>query len=143
MTAARTSEALAALHRVCFVTPRPWTATEFTALLAMPRVFLRGDGEGFVLGRAEAGEAELLTLAVAPAERRRGLGRALLAAFEAAARAAGAESAFLEVAVGNTSARALYASAGWRETGRRPRYFHHPDGSMEDALLLSCALAAG
>ena len=143
MTPSLTPEALAALHRVCFTTPRPWTAAEFAGLLAMPGVFLIGATGGFVLGRALAGEAELLTLAVAPQQRRRGVGRTLLAGFEAAARAAGAEAAFLEVAAGNEPAQALYAAAGWRQTGRRPRYYHHPDGRAEDALLLTRAFAAG
>jgi ribosomal-protein-alanine N-acetyltransferase len=44
---------------------------------------------------------------------------------------------FLEVAPGNAAARALYASAGYAEVGRRPRYY--PDGS--DALLLARALS--
>jgi ribosomal-protein-alanine N-acetyltransferase len=128
---------LAALHGACFTTPRPWTAPEFAALLALPGVFLCGDGAGFVLGRAIAGEAELLTLAVAPLQRRRGRGTALLAAFEAAARAGGATRAFLEVAAGNAAARALYGRAGWQQTGLRRGYYRHPDGHAEDAIVLA------
>ncbi|PKP68690.1 MAG: ribosomal-protein-alanine acetyltransferase [Alphaproteobacteria bacterium HGW-Alphaproteobacteria-4] len=137
-----TPAALAMLHAACFTSPRPWSAAEFAGLMALPGVFLLGDSRGFVLGRAVAGEAELLTLAVTPALRRQGLGRALLAGFEAAAQAAGAEAAFLEVAAANAPARALYAGAGWREAGRRRGYYRLPGGSADDALVLTRAFAA-
>ena len=133
-----TPEALARLHAACFTVPRPWTAEEFAQVLAGPGVALVPRPEGFALGRIAAGEAELLTLAVDPARRRRGAGRALLAAFEARARAEGAAEAALEVAEGNAAARALYAGAGWREAGRRPGYY--ADG--QDALVLRKALDA-
>ena len=137
-----TPAAMAALHAASFTTPRPWSAPEFATLLATPGVFLRGDSRGFVLGRAVAGEAELLTLAVDPALRRKGLGRALLAEFERAARAAGAEAAFLEVAAANAPARALYAAAGWREAGLRRGYYRLLDGGADDALVLTRAFAS-
>lgn len=136
-----TPEALARLHAAAFTMPRPWSAAEFRALLDSPGVFLAGDGEGFVLGRALAGEAELLTLAVHPAARRRGQGRRWLNAFEAEARARGAEEALLEVAADNAAALALYHSAGWREAGRRPRYYRPAQGPRIDALLLRKGLA--
>ncbi len=132
-----TPAALAALHAEAFTTPRPWNANEFAALLDGTGVFLRGDSRGFVMGRVVAGEAELLTLAVAPQERRKGLGLALLAAFDDSARAAGAESGFLEVAAANVPARALYKAAGWREVGVRRGYYRLPDGGTDDALVLS------
>lgn len=136
-----TPAALAQLHADGFLVPRPWSAAEIAALLAGPGVFLLTEGTGgFLMGRALAGEAELLTLAVAPAARRRGIGARLVAGFLAEARARGAESAFLEVASGNAAARALYAAAGFVQTGRRRGYYRGPDGRAEDALILACAL---
>lgn len=132
---------LAALHALCFTRPRPWSADEFAALLAGPGAFLAGDATAFALGRAVAGEAELLTLAVHPDARRRGRGRACLAAFEAAARARGATRAFLEVAADNAPARALYAAAGYAEAGRRRGYYAGPGGAAVDALILARTLA--
>ncbi|MDO5530331.1 MAG: GNAT family N-acetyltransferase [Paracoccus sp. (in: a-proteobacteria)] len=115
---------LARLHAACFTLPRPWTEAEFAALIAAKGAFLlTHEGAGFLLGRAIASEAELLTLAVAPEARRGGIARGLLARFAAAARRAGAESAFLEVAADNAPALALYQSAGWREAGRRRGYY--------------------
>jgi len=95
--------------------------------------------EGFALGRAVAGEAELITIAVTPDRRRAGAGRALLARFEAEAIQRGAETAFLEVADDNAAALGLYRAAGWRETGRRKGYYAREGGTV-DALTLAKAL---
>lgn len=133
MTAAQ----LAALHARCFGTPRPWTEAEFAGFLADPLAFLLVEGDaGLLLGRAVAGEAELLTIAVAPEARRRGLGRKLMARFLYQARLRGAETAFLEVAADNAPAIALYTAAGFTPTGRRRGYYHPPQGQPVDALVL-------
>lgn len=132
-------EALAALHAACFTThPAPWPATGFRDLLADAATFLIAVPDGLVAGRVVAGEAELLTLAVAPPARRRGLARTLLARFDTEAAARAATTAFLEVAEDNAAARALYAGAGWRPVGRRPGYY----GAIA-ALILRKDLASG
>lgn len=128
---------LAALHARCFTTPRPWSEADFAELIASPLVFLLTAPQGFLLGRVVAGEAELLTVAVAPEARRTGTGRLLLAHFAEAARARAADCAFLEVAQDNAAARALYAGAGWQEAGRRKGYYRTPDGERVDALVLT------
>ncbi|WP_050525576.1 GNAT family N-acetyltransferase [Pseudorhodobacter aquimaris] len=130
---------LATLHACSFTTPPPWSARAFAELLDSPGTFIRGDARGFVLGRAVAGEAEVLTLAVAPAFRRKGLARRLMAAFHDAARPA-ADIAFLEVAQDNDAAIALYHALGYTEVGRRPRYFEAPQGLRVDALVMHLSL---
>lgn len=133
-----TSNELAALHAACFTTPRPWSAAEFSDLLAANNVFLvTGEGPSFALGRALAGETELLTLAVAPEARGRKLGRLALQAYEAEALTRGAEDAFLEVASTNKIAISLYVSEGYRESGRRKNYYSAPDGTKIDALVFT------
>nr|WP_241865480.1 GNAT family N-acetyltransferase [Paracoccus salsus] len=128
---------MSALHRQCFtLAPRPWSADEFSALIASPGAFLLVRGQGFLLGRVILDEAELLTLAVASQARRQGLGRTLAEAFAATSRRKHAETAFLEVAESNHSARALYGRLGWCEAGRRPQYY----GPGLDALILKLAL---
>lgn len=122
--------------------PRPFTEAEFADLLAAPPCFLCTRPDAFALGRTAAGEAELLTLAVAPRRRRHGLGRLLLQDFEAASVARGAVRAFLEVAATNDAARALYRAAGYREAGRRPGYYRRPDGAQIDALILDKPLGS-
>lgn len=137
-----TPDALAALHARCFTTPRPWTPAEFAGFLADPLAFLLVEGDaGFLLGRAIAGEAELLTLAVAPEARQRGLGRRLVSRFLYQARLRGAGTAFLEVAADNAPAQALYASAGFSQAGRRRGYYRDPKGVAVDALVLRRVLS--
>lgn len=118
-----TPDRLARLHAACFLRPRPWTTAEFAGLLESPAAFLLSRPHGFLVGRVVADEAEVLTLAVDPATRRQGIARTLLAEFAATSRAKGAARSFLEVAADNTPAQALYHGAGWREAGRRRRYY--------------------
>lgn len=138
-----TPEALAVLHALCFRTPPPWNAADFAGLLADPLAFLLVEADaGFLLGRAVAGEAELLTLAVAPDARRRGLGRKLVSRFLYQARLRGAERAFLEVSAENPIAIALYESAGFAPVGRRRAYYRTTAGAAIDALVLARDLPA-
>lgn len=130
--------ALAALHALSFPPAEAWGADAMRLMLEMPGAYgLWCPAEGLVLARAAAGEAEILTLAVAPVARRRGLGAALLAAAMQGAILRGAAEMFLEVAAGNAAALALYAAAGFAEVGRRRRYY----ASGEDALVLRRALS--
>lgn len=132
--------ALARIHAACFTTPRPWSADEIAALLAQPHVFLIAVPEGFLIGSAIAGEAELLTLAVLPAARRRGIGQTLVARFFTDAQSRGAERAFLEVLAENAPAIALYERSGFTRAGLRRGYYAAPSGARIDALVLSRAL---
>jgi ribosomal-protein-alanine N-acetyltransferase len=133
---------LAALHAEAFAPAERWSAQAIALLLSLPGhlglVATRG-GEplGFALGRVAAAEAEVLTLAVRPAARRGGVGRALVRALMAEAAQRGAAEMFLEVAADNAAAQALYAGLGAAGVGRRRRYY--PDGS--DALVLRLALS--
>jgi [ribosomal protein S18]-alanine N-acetyltransferase len=132
---------LAAIHAEAFAPPDRWGAEAIGMLLALPGHFgllaTQGDAPaGFAMGRVAAGEAEVLTIAVRPAARRGGQGRALLRALMAEATGRGAGELFLEVSEANAPARALYAGLGAAEAGRRRRYY--PDGS--DALVLRLGL---
>lgn len=131
---------LAEIHAEAF--DAPWRAEEFAALCSQSGVrALCAGAEGFILLRTVADEAEILTLAVRPAARRSGLGRALVAAGAAEALRAGARSLYLEVAQDNTAALALYHRAGFAEAGRRPGYYRRVDGPAADALILVRKLA--
>ena len=116
--------------------PDPWDSAAIAALLATPGTFAFHAHDGFVLARVAAEEAEILTLAVLPAARGKGLGRALLQAAIAHARARGAQSMFLEVGVENPSALALYAGLGFARVGLRKAYLYG-----KDALVLRLPLA--
>jgi [ribosomal protein S18]-alanine N-acetyltransferase len=125
--------AMAAIHRLAFPPSEVWGTDAIALQLALPGVIGWLDRRGgMILARVAADEVEVLTLAVAPAARRLGLGTRLLDAAMTLAASHGARTAFLEVSVGNPAARMLYARAGFTPTGRRPRYY--ADGT--DALVL-------
>jgi ribosomal-protein-alanine N-acetyltransferase len=131
-------ELLASLHARAF--PKPWSAAEIAKLMENQAVFalVHGNGaeaQGFVMGWTAAGDAEVLTVAVAPEARRKGFGAALVTAAGVAALVRGAKSIHLEVAEDNMAARALYAKLGYQEAGRRHAYYAGEGGSI-DAIVM-------
>ena len=75
-------------------------------------------------------ELHVTAVVVAPTWRRRGLGRRALEALLEMGRQQGAERATLEVAAGNSAARALYAALGFREAGIRRYYYRNGDDGL-------------
>jgi ribosomal-protein-alanine N-acetyltransferase len=126
-------EVMAAVHASAFAAPDAWSRDVFSLQLALPNVFgLLHPSGGLILVRVAADEAEILTLAVNPAARRGGIGSALLREATILAAGMGARTVFLEVSVANIAGRRLYASAGFVQAGRRPRYY----SDQSDALVL-------
>lgn len=117
------------------VFPDPWSIAAFRAHLADCFLVAESDGGmvGYLVARVVGPEAEILNVAVAPTERRRGAARRLVSHVLARFDAAGVTSTFLEVRASNGAALALYAAAGFREVGRRRGYYRMP---REDALVL-------
>ena len=117
-----------------------WTRSQCAGILPMSGVTLviaesENGPAGFSLVRAVADEAELLLLAVAPDDQRRGIGQALLDYFIDASRQGGAHKLHLEVRDGN-AAMGLYQAAGFIPAGRRRNYYHGPNGEAFDAVTL-------
>jgi ribosomal-protein-alanine N-acetyltransferase len=133
---------LAEVHAAAFTAP--WTAADILRFADDPGGFVLAADEGealtgFILCRVMAGEAEILTLAVRPEFRRRGLACALVeAAATLASQTAGAM--FLEVAEDNAGAIALYAQTGFAVVGRRAGYYARPGAPAVDALVMRRAL---
>ncbi|MCE2565501.1 ribosomal protein S18-alanine N-acetyltransferase [Komagataeibacter sp. FNDCF1] len=136
-TSAMRAAMLARIHATAFVPVHRWDAVAMQALLDMPGIFIvlaqekaageaGHDAAGFIMARTTLDEAEILTFAVNPAWRRRGIGRDLLARCMREAADAGATTLFLEVARDNTPALALYRAAGFAQVGMRRGYY--PDG---------------
>lgn len=132
------AEAMARTHARAFA--HGWTAHELGGFLAGHGAYalLAEDDDdalaGFILCRAIAGEAEVLTLAVDPDHRRRGVGRALVDAAAVLA-APTSEALFLEVAADNVAAIGLYDGAGFARVGVRHDYYEHPEG-RRDAIVM-------
>ena len=127
---------MSAAFQPCF--GEAWTRSQCAGILPMHGVSLTlaeqgGVAVGFSLVRAVADEAELLLLAVDPAEQRRGIGQALLDDFIAGALAGGGHRLHLEVRDGNPAAE-LYRTSGFSPAGRRRNYYHGPDGESYDAV---------
>jgi ribosomal-protein-alanine acetyltransferase len=76
-------------------------------------------------------EWELQYIAVAKEFRRRGVGTRLLNEFISHVRSTGGSQVFLEVRESNQSARRLYSTLGFEETGLRKSYYANPP---EDAI---------
>jgi [ribosomal protein S18]-alanine N-acetyltransferase len=130
--------ALVALERECFTDP--WSARSFESALANPMVQMlcldAPDGaelHGYLVAWFVGAEGEIANLAVHPAVRRSGIGRAMIDAIIAEAERQGVRALFLEVRESNEAARRLYGSRGFTEVGRRRRYYRLPP---EDAIVL-------
>lgn len=132
--------ALAAMERECFASP--WTEEQF--LLGLEQGVFK------VFGLKDAGRLvaycsfyhvadgmEILNIAVRPERRRSGLGRRLLGLVLAICGKLGVTEAHLEVREGNTAARRLYESFGFKPCGLRKGYY--PDNG-EDAVLMRLGL---
>lgn len=136
------AEELGVLHARAF--DRPWSGAEIAKLMQNPAVFAvmarDPDAQGFAMAWAAAGDAELLTVAVVPEARRRGIGAELVTAAGAAALLRGAASMHLEVAENNHAARGLYAKLGFAEAGRRHDYYAGEEGRI-DAIVMRRTLA--
>ena len=90
---------------------------------------------GFIAAHdLSGGEYEIENLAVGLPWQRQGLAAKLLHELMTRARSRRAAKIFLEVRESNAAARALYAAAGFHESGRRSGYYSKPD---EDAILLT------
>lgn len=123
----------------------PWTRGNFADALNsgyLCRVEETAEGgiRGYAILMPAADEAELLTIGVAQAEQRKGLGRAMLDRMLEAARGMNMRRVFLEVRPSNTAAIALYRSTGFNEIGLRRGYYQNVNGS-EDALVMACDLS--
>lgn len=136
--------AIMALEHASFPTDA-WSEAMMRAELASPHTWyavaeLAGVLVGYAGLRAVAGsgDADVQTIAVAEASRGRGHGRMLLHALLAEADRRRVRHVFLDVRADNPVAQALYASEGFAEVGRRPRYYQPDD---VDAVVMSLDLA--
>jgi ribosomal-protein-alanine N-acetyltransferase len=117
-----------------------WTADGYRAELrdTRSRHYVAAiDDDGALIGwagvRVVGDEAEVLTVGVVPAARRRGIGLALMADLYADAKRRGARAIYLEVRVDNDGARKLYERDGFIKVGVRRGYY---EGGRVDAVVM-------
>jgi ribosomal-protein-alanine N-acetyltransferase len=121
--------------------PKPWSEGIWRSELESPfGLYLALEEGGRIVGqigvRSVLDELHVTTIAVHPDHRRRGHARAMVGAVLSAYPEA--RLVHLEVRPSNGPAVRLYRSLGFRETGRRPRYY-----GDEDALLMTLDLSEG
>jgi len=149
LTTTRSDDA-AALYRLFFpqTWERPWSGSEFSALLATPGCFgyllidaVHDWARGLILLRAAADEAEILTVGVVPDSRRHGGAARLLEQAMADCAARGAQSLFLDVAEDNEPARRFYERWGFTTIATRPSYYARGTASRVAALTMRRTLS--
>ena len=118
----------------------PWSEESFRRLLpGHPAIFQvlvmppENRIVGYIIAFAIGPDAELLNVAVESKSRGKGFAGQMLDAVLIDLAGRGVRSAFLEVRESNRAARALYGSHGFKEIGRRERYYRRP---VEDALVM-------
>lgn len=135
---------IAAIHGESF--RHGWSDGEIEALMRQDNVtalaaeycnaFGQRSAAGFVLYRTAADEAEILTVAVNPASRRRGVGRALMEEVIRRLYSDRIGSLFLEVDSGNAAAIALYEVLDFVTVGERSGYYAHGATAARGALVM-------
>ena len=128
---------VAAIEKECFGRDA-WSersvAGELTNALALWLVAVEdGTVAGYVGSQTVCGETDMMNVTVTADFRRRGIGEQLVNALVEELKALESHSLTLEVRASNAPAQALYEKLGFREVGRRPRYYQNP---REDALIL-------
>lgn len=128
---------VAALEAACFSTP--WSESSIRSELENPYaiwlVAMEGDALAGYLGVQFGPDGgDIMTIAMAPAFRGQGIGKQLLSAMVQILREKQLGWLTLEVRPSNAAAVGLYEAMGFREVGRRPRYYKKP---TEDALLMT------
>lgn len=122
--------------------PTPWTEGLFFNELRRPRSLAKAARtEGRVIGYVFANwvldEGNILSFAVHPEFRRKGVGSTLVKEILEALLAEGCAAVYLEVRASNIAAQRLYERMGFRTFGIRKGYYRSPD---EDGLIMGCTL---
>ena len=127
---------IAALEKLCF--SDAWSEnsirSELSNKLSLWLVAVDGDRvAGYIGSQTVLGWADMMNLCVSPDYRRQGIGEKLTLELERQLRENQVECLTLEVRVSNTPAITLYEKLGFKQVGKRPRYYEKP---REDALIL-------
>ena len=130
--------ALAEIEKACF--HAPWSANMLREELGKG-IFLVAEQDGAAVGyvgcQTVLDEGYITNVAVSPACRRQGIGRALVRALVSHARSQGLTFVTLEARASNAPAIALYEGAGFRRVGVRRNFYTAP---TEDAVLMTLYL---
>lgn len=121
----------------------PWSTSQYKEEFSSPtrRFVVAVDAEQNIVGYAGVfapggAEADVLTVGVVPAQRGKGIAKALMALITDWAKEQGSIAMMLEVKVDNAEAIGLYQSLGYSQLNIRKDYF----GAGLDALVMRLEL---
>lgn len=128
--------AIAELEKICFA--EPWSERALTMLTQSGNFGIAAlTHEGRLIGYGGMltvlDEGQITNIAVHPAFRRMGVGKAVLSAIVSQAEQQGITEVSLEVRVSNLAAKELYLQMGFEIAGVRKRFYSHP---TEDGLVM-------
>jgi ribosomal-protein-alanine N-acetyltransferase len=135
------TEAVAKLHARSFY--RGWPRDDIAAYIldAETPTLVACDAKrriaGFAMLRLLGDDVELMTIAVDPKFRGKGVGAALLKACFADLLMTPSKRMILEVATDNPAALGLYRKLGFVQIGERRGYYARPDGQPATALVMA------
>jgi [ribosomal protein S18]-alanine N-acetyltransferase len=128
-----------AVSEICRRSPQAaqWPKKSYEQALSSGQIVLiaelKGQIRGFLVARIAGDEAEILNTAVDPANRRKGIGTALLEAAITAGQAHKVKGIYLEVRESNFPAISFYRQHGFEKTAERRQYYSSP---TENAVLM-------
>ena len=127
---------IAKLEKICF--SEPWSEeTLLDAYMKGTKFFVclcDGKVMGYIGISCILDEGYITNVAVFPEYRKKGVGTALLERVFSLARDEALSFVSLEVRVSNIAAISLYEKLGFKQEGRRPKFYRSPE---EDALILT------
>ena len=129
-----------ALEREAF--PDPWSLKSIEGTLEQKNyvnlgVWREGELLGYLFFSCMMDEGEIIRIATAPKERRKGMAKLLFSELKKNCLAQGVDKWMLDVRAGNDAALACYRKLGFCKDGRRKDFYKDP---VEDAILMSCEL---
>jgi ribosomal-protein-alanine N-acetyltransferase len=137
----RDADAVAKLHAASFY--RGWPRQDIEAYIIDPDTptLVACDARrrvvGFAMLRILGDDVELMTIAVEPKYRGKGLGQALMRACFEDLLMTPARRMVLEVAADNPAAIRLYQKLGFTKLSERKGYYARPDGQPATALVMA------
>ena len=137
----RDADAVAKLHAASFYRGWPRQDIESYLLDRDTPTLVACDAKrkvaGFAMLRLLGDDVELMTIAVEPKYRGKGVGAALLSACFADLMMTPSKRMVLEVAADNPPAIRLYEKLGFKKLSERKGYYARPDGQPATALVMA------
>lgn len=137
------TQAFLALDEAVF--GKGWAAEDFNRTMAIPGTHLllaeiHEDMVGYILYRLLGEEGEIVTCGVSLPARHKGIASNLCAKMQDDMREHGVKKLWLEVAIDNAAAKALYIKQGFKPVSTRKAYYAREESKPVDAWIMELSL---